>query len=249
MEPFEFSTVIPVYNEEGQLYEKAEQIFTFFAEFGDAIEIIFVNDGSTDRTESILKNLREDYRFKLISYRENRGKGYAVRQGVLGASGRRILFFDIDLATPLTEFKHLIRFITPDDHVVIGSRLLKNSRIQRPESPLRVTLGTIFRKLSNLFVPQVTDFTCGFKCFSREAARAVFSVAQIDRWAFDTEILYIAKLKNIKIREMPVQWSHHEDSRVRIVRAVFSSLKELCNIKLNQLKGLYDTRTHGDKNI
>jgi dolichyl-phosphate beta-glucosyltransferase len=88
-------------------------------------------------------------------------------------------------------------------------------------------------------VPNITDFTCGFKCFSKEAVQKIFTVARIDRWGFDTELLYIATLKHIPITQLPVRWAHDEDSRVKVFKAVVSSLKELIEMKANQVKGLY----------
>lgn len=234
-----FSIVIPVYNEERRIPKSIDQIFDFFNNFGAEAEIIFVSDGSTDATAKILSEYRGKYPFELISYAENKGKGYAIKQGALAAKGDWVIFFDIDLATPLEEFNHFLRFKKPEDKIIIGSRRLQNSAIKRYESGLRTFLGQGFTKLSNFLVPDITDFTCGFKCFSKEAAQKIFSVAQIDRWGFDTELLYIAKLKSIPVRQMPVSWAHDDDSRVKVFKAILSSLRELIQMKVNQLKGRY----------
>jgi len=235
-----FSIVIPLYNEEERLPKNIDKIFDFFNEIKNHnFEIIFVNDGSTDNTEKALEKYKNRYDFKIIRYAPNRGKGYAVKQGVMTAQGDWIIFFDIDLATPLEEFNNLCDFIKPGDEIIIGSRRLKNSKIKRSESKLRTFLGHGFTKISNILVPGVTDFTCGFKCLSNEAAKKIFIAAKIERWGFDTEILYIAKLKRIQIRQMPVTWLHDNDSRVKVFNAIASSFKELTQMKFNQLKGLY----------
>ncbi|MBI2037830.1 MAG: glycosyltransferase family 2 protein [Candidatus Magasanikbacteria bacterium] len=234
-----FSIIIPLFNEERRLFKTAPVIFNFFKNHDQKTELIFVNDGSSDKTLEMLNSYKKDYDFKVVSYQQNRGKGYAVRQGVFAASGDWVIFFDIDLATPLEEFNNLIKFLKPDDQVVVGSRRLKNSHIERYESGIRTFLGQGFTKLSNILVPGITDFTCGFKCFSKVAAQKIFSVARIDRWGFDTELLYIAKLKKIIVRQMPVVWAHDTDSRVNVLKAVVSSLKELFEMKMNQIKGLY----------
>ena len=234
-----FSIIIPLFNEERRLPKTAGIIFDFFKNHDQKTEIIFVNDGSSDQTVNLLESYKKNNDFKVVSYEKNRGKGYAVRQGALAASGDWVIFFDIDLATPLEEFNNLIKFLQPNDQVVLGSRRLKDSHIEKYESSLRTFLGQGFTKLSNILVPGITDFTCGFKCFSKEAVLKIFSVARIDRWGFDTELLYIAKLKSIPMRQMPVVWSHDTDSRVSVMKAVLSSLKELVEMKTNQIKGFY----------
>ena len=234
-----FSIIIPLYNEAGRLPKTAGTIFDFFKAQPDEIEIIFVNDGSTDNTLEVLWSYQDLHQFKIVSYAPNRGKGYAVKQGALSATGDWLIFFDIDLATPLAEFINLKNTMAPGDQIIIGSRRLENSQIQKSESSLRTFLGQGFTKISNILVPGIKDFTCGFKCFSKEAAQKIFSVARIDRWGFDTELLYIAKLKKIPVKQMPVAWRHDDDSRVKVFKAVFGSLKELWQMKMNQLKGLY----------
>lgn len=202
------------------------------------MEIIFVNDGSFDATVKILLEYQKKYPFQIIDYPLNRGKGYAVKQGALAARGDWIVFFDIDLATPLEAFDRLQTEKFGAD-VIIGSRRLDNSQIKKSESKIRTFLGHGFTKISNLLVPKVTDFTCGFKCFSFAAAKIIFSRARINRWGFDTELLYIASLHKLKIKEMSVQWAHDNDSRVNVLKAVISSFKELIEMKMNQIKGLY----------
>ena len=155
------------------------------------------------------------------------------------AKGDALVFFDVDLAVPLEKMDDLVKNVLPDDKVIIGSRRLELSAIKRSEPKLRTFLGQGFTKLSNILVPGVTDFTCGFKCFTKDAAQSIFGVARIDRWGFDTELLYIAKLKKLRIREIPVSWTHDSDSRVDILQSIKSSLKELLEIKMNQIKGCY----------
>lgn len=234
-----FSIIIPVYNEVRRIPASLGTIMDFFRHSGQPYEIICVDDGSTDATRQALEEYQKQYSFQVFSYPLNRGKGFAVRHGVRHAKGDWIVFFDIDLATPLSEFTHLLSFLEPTDEVVIGSRRLRESDIRRRESNMRTFLGHGFTKLSNLLVPGITDFTCGFKCFSRPAAQKIFSVARIDRWSFDTELLYIAKLKGMSIRQMPVAWAHDSDSRVRVSKAVLTSLADLCRIKWYQFRGLY----------
>lgn len=234
-----YSIIIPVYNEERRIPQNIDQIFSYFSSQTAKTEVIFVNDGSTDNTNKVLDEYRNKYQFEVVDYSRNKGKGYAVRQGVKKAKGGWVIFFDIDLATPLYEFEHLLKFKKNTDELVIGSRRLQESNIKRSESKIRTFLGHGFTKVSNVLVPGIKDFTCGFKCFSKEAARQIFSVARIDRWGFDTELLYIAKLKKIPVKQMPVSWIHDDDSRVNVIKAVWSSVGELLQMKWNQIRGFY----------
>lgn len=235
-----YSIIIPVYNEEKRIPQHIDEIFSFFNTKSDIrTEIIFVNDGSHDRTKEVLEKYRSSYQFTFIDYQENKGKGFAIKQGVLKAQGDWVVFFDIDLATPLIEFDNLRTFMDADDEVIIGSRRLETSEIKKKESKLRTFLGHGFTKLSNILVPGIKDFTCGFKCFRRDVAQLIFSKARIDRWGFDTELLYIARLQHKRIRQMPVTWAHDTDSKVKVFKAVLSSLSELVQMKWNQVKGLY----------
>jgi dolichyl-phosphate beta-glucosyltransferase len=234
-----YSIVIPLYNEETRLPRTIGQITNFFSPYGEAVELIFVNDGSSDKTALILQEYSKKYNCRVLSYAQNRGKGYAVRTGALAAQGQWVLFFDVDLATPLKTFTDLQASLSERDEVVIGSRRLGQSTIKRSESKVRTALGQVFTKLSNVWVPQVTDFTCGFKCFSRAAVQKIFARARLDRWGFDTELLYIARLQGLKIREVPVEWSHDQDSRVRVGRAVVQTLWELATMTWHRARGHY----------
>ncbi|MBP9732053.1 MAG: glycosyltransferase family 2 protein [Candidatus Magasanikbacteria bacterium] len=234
-----YTIVIPVFNEEKRIPKNINTIFSYFKTQEVKTEIIFVNDGSIDSTQKILEEYRKVYDFKLVEYKENRGKGYAIKQGVHHATGEWIIFFDIDLATPLSEFTHLLKFKDDADQIIVGSRRLGGSQIEKSESKLRVFLGQGFTRLSNILVPGIKDFTCGFKCFRADVAQKIFSKACIDRWGFDTELLYIAKLFGIPVRQMPVVWSHDFDSRVKVYKAVLQTLKELGQMKWNQMRGIY----------
>ena len=234
-----FSVVIPVYNEEKRLPKNIGQITNFFSNVGVPVELILVNDGSTDGTAALLSDYEKKYGCRVLSYSQNRGKGYAVRTGALAATGEWVLFFDVDLATPLKTFSELKDTLSPDDAVVIGSRRLARSQVKRPESRARSFLGQAFTWISNLWVPGVTDFTCGFKCFSRAAVQTIFSRARLDRWGFDTELLYIGRLQKLPIREIPVEWSHDQDSRVRVVRAIVFTMYELGVMAWNNVRQYY----------
>lgn len=235
-----FSVIIPVYNEEKRLPKNIGQITNFFGNVGAPVELILVNDGSTDGTAGLLADYEKKYGLRVLSYAQNRGKGYAVRTGALAAQGEWILFFDIDLATPLKMFNDFVAALPGNQaDIIIGSRRTAGAMIKRCESKLRIFLGKGFTRLSNLLVPNVTDFTCGFKGFSRQAVQTIFPRARINRWGFDTELLYIGTIHRLKIRELPVQWTHDTDSRVKVWRSVVSSLGELLQMFINRCRGYY----------
>ncbi len=239
----QLSVVIPLYNEEKRLSSSIDKIFSFLKDYPLSTEVIFVNDGSKDGTEALLKTYEKQYRFCLISYSPNHGKGYAVRQGALAARGAWVAFFDIDLATPLEELHQLrVSIELNNSAVVLGNRRMQGSTGKQGESFLRTFLGGGFTLLSRAFVPSVSDFTCGFKCFRRDAAERIFAVARIDRWAFDTELIYLARHFRFPIKQIPVAWAHDERSQVRVLKDVLSSLKELFLIAWYSVSGAYGSR-------
>src|SRR3989344_6601599 len=138
------SLVIPVYNEEARIPKNIGEIFSFLKTFPIATEVIFVNDGSKDRTFAVLENYKKEFNFKFVGYPTNRGKGYAVRQGVFASEGEWVVFFDIDLATPISELSKLPPFFESDEKIIIGNRNLYQSVIKRKESRVRVFLGEGF---------------------------------------------------------------------------------------------------------
>jgi glycosyltransferase involved in cell wall biosynthesis len=234
-----YSIVIPVYNETRRIPKNIGKIFDFFGKFDPTAELIFVNDGSSDNTLAVLESFRSRLDFKIVSYSKNRGKGYAVRQGALSATGQWVVFFDVDLATPLAEFYKLPPLLSGPDRLIIGSRQLAGSVIEKSESFGRSFLGKGFTLLSRIFVPEVVDFTCGFKAIERRAAVEIMRLAKINRWAFDTEILFVARRLGFTIKQIPINWAHDDDSRVRVLKDVLSSAKELLAIGFYFLTGRY----------
>lgn len=233
------SIIVPVFNESTRLktlvyingFLKRQKFFT---------ELLVINDGSTDDTLTLLKNLQRKISFRIISYNSNMGKGYAIKKGMLSAKGKYRLFTDIDLSTPLNEFKKFFPLLSKYD-VLIGSRRLNRSRILIHQPFARENLGRCFTWLSqrvlNLYF---ADFTCGFKCFSKKAAISIFSKQNINRWGFDSEILFIANKRGFSIKEVPVSWRNDESSKVKFPQDIITSLGELVKIKTNNLKRLYE---------
>jgi dolichyl-phosphate beta-glucosyltransferase len=230
------SIVIPVFNEEARLPRAVEAFNAFLPGLGLDTEVIFVDDGSTDRTAEMLAAAPARFAYRLISYRPNRGKGFALKQGILKARGDYVLFLDVDMSTPLAELAKFREAMNRGVLVIIGSRKAKGSRVLRHQSPLRRKLGEGYSFLSNLLlVPGIADFTCGFKIFRRDAARRIFGAQRIERWGFDTEILFLARRYGYAIQEIPVSWVNDERTKVRLLKDVARSFTDLLRIRLNAL--------------
>lgn len=232
------SVIVPVFNESKRL-QGVEQISSFFKKKAFSTELVIVNDGSSDNTLARLKKLQKTYRFSLLTYYPNRGKGHAIKIGMLAAKGEYRLFMDIDLSTPLEEFDKFKDWLGKSD-VVIGSRKVRSAKLIQRQNPIRENLGKVFTLMSQVVLRmKVTDFTCGFKCFSAKAASEIFSCSQIERWGFDSEILYLAKKRGFKIKEVPVTWRNDTNTKVKFPQDIIRSLNELFQIVINDLTGKY----------
>jgi len=229
------SLVIPAYNEANRI----EACVRGVAEWtrgrpGDLDwEVLLVDDGSADDTAALARRLAADegLALKVISYAENRGKGAAVRTGVLASSGESVLVCDVDLSTPLSEFSKLAATL-PTHAVAIGSRALQHDLVGRKQAPHRVLLGQAGNRLIQLFaVPGIQDTQCGFKLFRGDAARTLFREARIDRFAWDVELLYLARREGFSIAEVPVLWFNSPESKVRVVRDAVQTLWDVLRIR------------------
>lgn len=237
-EPF-LSIIIPVFNEEKRI-KNLTKIVGYLKKKKYSWELIIVNDGSTDKTKKILLNLKKRIKFQLLTYSQNIGKGFAIKTGMLSSKGKYRLFLDIDLSTPITEFEKFHPFLKKYG-IIIGSRKMKTSNLIVRQSFVREILGKMFTLLSKeVLEVNISDFTCGFKCFSKKAAKEIFSRQKINRWGFDSEILFIGKSKNISIKEVPVTWKNVPGTKVRIPQDIINSLTDLIKIRLNSLRGIYE---------
>jgi len=202
-------------------------------------ELILVNDGSIDNTYKLFKKYQKKYKFiKIVSYKKNRGKGYAIKSGVLKASKDLILISDIDLSTPLKEFYKLCKYVD-DYEIVIGSRALDSSKIIKKQSGIKVFLGRFGNKLINLSLGlNFKDTQCGFKLFKNEIHK-VFKLSKIDGFGYDFEVLFIAKNKGYNIKEVPVVWKNDERSKVKFKHYLIT-FKELLIVWMNYFLGKYN---------
>jgi len=235
------SVVLPVYNEARVLEENLERISACLEDLGRPFEIVCVDDGSSDDSLAILRRLAEtDERLRVDALPENRGKGAAVRAGVLRSTGSQVVFMDADLSTPLEELPRFLGALDSGYEVVIGNRRAPGSQITHRQSRIREVLGKGFTILTRLLLaPGVHDFTCGFKAFTADAAREIFRRSRQDRWAFDAEVVVIAQELGFKLVQVPVSWHHEEGSKVRVIGAVASSFLELLQIAWHRLRGRY----------
>ena len=238
-EPIFWSIIVPAYNESKRVY-KLDKILRYLGQLKESWELIVVNDGSQDDTLKKLEAFKRKSNFKLISYATNRGKGYAVKTGMLAASGKFRLFCDIDLSTPIEEIRKFKPFLGKAD-VIIGTRKLKGARVVLHQSFLREYLGRGFTLLSQLILnTRVSDFTCGFKCFSGPASERIFAKTKIFRWGFDSEALFLAKKYKLRIKEVPVVWKNDRQTKVRFPRDLINSFGELILIRYyDWVKGFY----------
>lgn len=227
------SVVIPVYNEAGCLQAHLDALRPVLEELapGDW-ELLLVDDGSVDGTGAEIARLAAiDPRVRGLAHPANRGKGAAVRTGMLATRGDAVLFCDADMSTPPDTLREFVAALAAGADVVIGNRKSRAARIERWQPPLRVWLGLGFTRLANALTGlRVSDYTCGFKLFRGAPGREIFAETATPGWSFDVEILARAARRGLSVREIPVRWHHVDDTRVRIARDVLRSFAELLSI-------------------
>lgn len=232
LDPF-LSIVIPAYNEEKRLPRSLDAIWTFLQCQPYTSEIVISDDGSRDATVKIAQQFGEGKPLRVLSDGENRGKGWAVRRGMLAAKGQNVLFTDADLATPIEEVNKLLAAREQGYDVAIASRGLRESVLEVREPWYRELLGRAGNLLIQaVAVPGIWDTQCGFKLFSREACRDIFSRSVIDSICLDVELLYLARRMGYRIKEVPVRWRHDRDSRMRLLRESYRMLRDLARLRL-----------------
>lgn len=230
------SIVIAAYNEEHRIGGSLLKIRDYLDGKDLNYEIIVVDDGSMDNTkQTAMDHKQEVTHLKVISYPINRGKGYALRQGVFASTGDTVLLTDADLSTPIEELSFMLPLISGGEYdVVIGSRALKPETIVKKQPWWRQGMGKIFNKIVRFLVlDDFRDTQCGFKVFSGKTAKSLFKNARIDRFAYDVEILAMAKKKGCKIMEVPVKWINSPASKVHPIFDSLQMLYDLIKIRLS----------------
>ncbi len=238
------SIVIPAFEEQDRLGESVRTILRYIETEKLSAELIIVDDGSSDKTaETGEKVCTEfpDVQTKVIRYEKNRGKGFAVKTGLLASNADIAIFSDADLSTPIDELPKLVEPIQKGEYdLTFGSRALDRSLIGERQPWRREQGGKVF----NLIVRTLTglpfwDTQCGFKAFNMKKFRPLLNVMQIERFGFDVEFLFVANLHKLKLKEIPVRWNHDERTKVSVLRDSQRMFNEVREIRQNAKKGVY----------
>jgi dolichyl-phosphate beta-glucosyltransferase len=239
MPPLSLSVVIPAYNEERRLSGTLSTLREFLNQQSWDWEVRVVDDGSRDRTAEIVASASAAEPRLVLQRELHRGKGGAVRSGLLAARGGYRFICDADLSMPITELPRFLPPMLTGIDVAIGSREGKQAR--RIGEPLyRHLMGRVFNYVVQaVALPGIKDSQCGFKMFTAQAVNAIFPRVTVDGWAFDVEMLTIARIKRLRIVEVPIEWHYREESRLSVLRDGLSMLGQIVRIKMRALRGAY----------
>jgi glycosyltransferase involved in cell wall biosynthesis len=234
------SIVVPAFNEAERIGQSLQKIDEFMRRSSFMYELVVVDDGSTDETPTIINQSKVKV-LRFIRNAQNHGKGYTVRQGVLAATGKYVLFTDADLSAPIEELDKLLDVARNEGaDVVIGSRFIDRRYIEKHQSRFRELGGIAFNVMVRAFLGlHLRDTQCGFKLFDRQKCRRIFERQTTHGFGFDPELLFLASRQGLRIREVPVRWSHSEGSKVRFLRHATVMFFDLIRIRWNTLTGKY----------
>jgi dolichyl-phosphate beta-glucosyltransferase len=242
--PF-LSIIIPAYNEERRLPRSLEKIVAFLQERDYRAEVIVVDDGSVDNTVVVVEDFVARFSFVSLIRNEHRGKGYAVKTGMLAANGEYLFLCDADLSMPIEE---VVKFLPPvlnSYDVAVGSRDVEGAR-RFDEPSYRQLMGRVFNLIVRLLaVPGFEDTQCGFKCFKREVARDIFAYQAMDGFGFDVEILFIARKRGYRMIEVPIDWYYMASSRVDPIKDTFKMFRDVLKVRVNDWQRRYDRGESG----
>ncbi|MEX2144124.1 MAG: dolichyl-phosphate beta-glucosyltransferase [Anaerolineales bacterium] len=239
--PF-LSLIIPAYNEEQRLPDTLQKIHNFLTAQSYSSEVLVVENGSADHTFEVAQAFAEEHSSFRVLRAGDRGKGLAVRQGMLAAAGQHRMMADADLSMPVDQVN---RFLPPQQtgaNIVIASREAPGA-VRYNEPNYRHVGGRVINNLIRLMaLPGLQDTQCGFKCFTAAVAEDLFSKQTILGWAFDVEILYVARLRGYSIVELPIPWYYSPQSHLRPIHDSFRIFFDLLRIRSNARRGLYDRK-------
>jgi dolichyl-phosphate beta-glucosyltransferase len=236
--PPSLSIVIPAFNEARRLPKTLVRLHGWLADSPHRHEIVVVDDGSTDGTAEAAREAGGEA-LVLLRHQPNRGKGYAVRRGMLAATGERRLMTDADLSTPIEELPRLMNELDRGAEIAIGSRAVPGAQIEVHQPAYREAMGRVFnRVVQSLLLPGLKDTQCGFKLFTARAAKKSFGACRLDGFSFDVEALYVARRSGMRIVEVPVVWRNDEASRVSLGGGG-AAFVDLIRIRLLAERGAY----------
>lgn len=233
------SVVIPAYNEERRLPDTLDVVRAFLATKAYAWEIIVADDGSTDATAAIVAGTAQiDQRVRLVRL-PHRGKGWAVKNGMLAAHGEYRFLCDADLSMPIEQVDRLLPAADAPSDIVIGSREAPGAR-RIGEPRRRWLMGRVFNTMTRILAaPGIADTQCGFKVFRAAAAESLFPLQTLDGFAFDAEILFLARRRGFRVAEIGIDWHYRAESKVRPIRDGWRTLRDLVIIRYRSLTGRY----------
>ncbi len=233
--------MIPAYNEERRIPSTLSSVHKYLAGTGRSFEIVVVDDGSLDSTSDYVDSFAETHEgVRLLSYVPNKGKGHAVRIGMLAAQGEMVLFDDADGSSPIEELEKLAERIKNGADVAFGSRAKPGQERTVKALAYRKYIGNAFNLIvQSLLLPGIMDTQCGFKMFKQSVAKDIFSVSRQDGFAFDVEVLYISRLRGYSIEEVPINWSNVEGSKVNVFSDSPKMLVDVVKIAVGAWTGRY----------
>jgi glycosyltransferase involved in cell wall biosynthesis len=239
--PF-LSIIIPAYNEENRLPRTLERVFSFLEKQSYSYEVLTVENGSTDRTLQVAGELAKRYKNLIVIHEEQRGKGNAVRRGMLAAHGEYRFICDADLSMPIDEISKFLPPRLVDFDVAIGSREAPGA-VRYNEPSYRHWGGRGINLLIRMLIlPGLHDTQCGFKCFRAETTMSLFEQQTMMGWSFDFELLYMARHRKLRVREVPIHWYFDPDSKVNAFRDAIRMISDIFLIHWNALCGRYDLK-------
>ena len=235
------SVVIPAYDEALRIGPTLVRINGYLKGRGAPFEIIVVDDGSRDNTKEVVANaMRTMPSIRLVENGINRGKGYSLRNGFLNSRGGLVLFCDADLSTPIEEVEPFIAEVGRGMDIVIGSRALSGSHIVKRQPLYRMLMGKTFNKFVRLFlIDGIADTQCGFKLLRRDTCGMIVSRLTVERFAYDVELLFLARKYGLRVAELPVMWMNSPDSKVHAVRDSANMFLDLMRVAWDNISGKY----------
>jgi dolichyl-phosphate beta-glucosyltransferase len=234
--------IIPAYNEERRLPDSLARIADFVEAQDYETEVIVVNNNSSDRTPRVVEEFARTRPYVRLLHEPTQGKGAAVRTGMMAGRGEYLFICDADLSMPIQEVQKFMPPALNGYDVAIASREAEGAR-RYNEPEYRHVMGRVFNLIVRLLaVPGIQDTQCGFKVFRRDVALDVFPAQTLAGWAFDVEVLYIARRRGYRLVEVPINWYYSASSRISPLRDSINMLLEVLRVRLNDLRGVYSRR-------